>query len=81
VSRLVGARVPRVEDARLLRGRGHFVDDVQPVGVRHAAFVRSPFAHARILGIDASAARALPGVVLVLPARDLDGVVGVMRGA
>jgi aerobic carbon-monoxide dehydrogenase large subunit len=81
VSRLVGARVPRVEDARLLRGRGRFVDDVQPVGLRHAAFVRSPYAHARVLGVDPTAARALPGVDLVLTAADLDGVVGVMRGA
>jgi carbon-monoxide dehydrogenase large subunit len=81
VSRLVGARVPRVEDARLLRGRGTFVDDLQPIGLRHAAFVRSPFAHARILGVDPSAARALPGIDLVLTAGDLDGVVGVMQGA
>jgi carbon-monoxide dehydrogenase large subunit len=81
MSRLVGARVPRVEDARLLRGRGTFVDDLQPAGLRHAAFARSPYAHARVLGIDTSAARAIPGVDLVLAAADLDGVVGVMRGA
>jgi carbon-monoxide dehydrogenase large subunit len=81
VSRLVGARVPRVEDARLLRGRGRFVDDVQPIGLRHAAFVRSPLAHARVLGVDTAAARALPGVDLVLAAADLEGVVGVMQGA
>jgi carbon-monoxide dehydrogenase large subunit len=81
VSRLVGARVPRVEDARLLRGRGRFVDDVQPVGLRHAAFVRSPVAHARVTAVDTSAARARPGVDLVLTAADLEGVAGVMRGA
>ena len=81
MTRLVGARVPRVEDPRLLRGRGHFVDDLQPPGLRHAAFVRSPFAHARVDAIDATAARAMPGVDLVLTAADLDDVVGVMRGA
>jgi len=81
MSRLVGARVPRVEDARLLRGRGRFVDDVQPLGVRHAAFVRSPHAQARVVGIDAAAARVAPGVDLLLTAADLEGVVGPMRGA
>jgi carbon-monoxide dehydrogenase large subunit len=81
VSRLVGARVPRVEDPRLLRGRGAFVDDLQPIGLRHAAFVRSPCAHARVVAVDASTARAMPGVDLVLTAADLDGVVGVMQGA
>lgn len=80
MSRLVGARVPRVEDASLLRGHGTFVDDLQPLGLRHAAFVRSPFAHARVLAVDAGTARALPGVDLVLTAADLDGVVGVMQG-
>ena len=66
MTRLVGARVPRLEDPRLLRGRGHFVDDLQPTGLRHAAFVRSPFAHAHVTGIDPTAARAMPGVDLVL---------------
>src|SRR4051812_44655646 len=79
MSRLVGARVPRVEDPRLLRGRGRFVDDVQPVGLRHAAFVRSPHAHARVTRIDTSRARALPGVDVVVTAADLDGDVGTMR--
>jgi carbon-monoxide dehydrogenase large subunit len=81
VSRLVGARVPRIEDPRLLHGRGRFVDDLQPPRLRHAAFVRSAFAHARVDAIDPTAARAMPGVDLVLTAADLDGVVGVMQGA
>ncbi len=79
MSRLVGARVLRVEDPRLLRGRGHFVDDAQPPGLRHAAFVRSPFAHARVRAVDTSRARALPGVDLILVAADLAGVVAPMR--
>ena len=66
-----GARVSRVEDPALLSGRGRFVDDVGFPGMLHACFVRSPHAHARIDGIDASAARALPGVRAVLTADDL----------
>ena len=71
-ARYSGARVPRVEDARLLTGHGTFVDDVQRPGMLHACFVRSPFARARINGIDASAALALPGVHAVFTADDLN---------
>jgi len=70
-TRTVGARIPRNEDPRLLQGRGCFVDDIQPAGVLHAAVLRSPHAHARIVAIDATRARALPGVALVLTAADL----------
>ncbi len=66
-----GARVARLEDQALLTGRGRFVDDVKLAGALHACFVRSPHAHARIRGIDASAARAMPGVHAVLAADDL----------
>ena len=61
-TRLVGKRVPRVEDARLLAGRGRYLDDLNVTGVLHAAFVRSPYAHARVVRVDPAAARALPGV-------------------
>jgi carbon-monoxide dehydrogenase large subunit len=71
-TRYAGARVPRVEDNRLLTGRGTFVDDVSRPGMLHACFVRSPFAHARINGIDTSAALALPGVRAVFTASDLN---------
>lgn len=71
-TRYAGARVPRVEDARLLTGHGTFVDDVNRPGMLHACFVRSPFARARINGIDASAALALPGVHAVLTAADIN---------
>ncbi len=68
---LVGRPVPRVEDARLLRGRGRFVADLSPVGgIHHAAVVRSPHAHARITGVDASAALALDGVLAVVTPED-----------
>ena len=70
-TRLIGARVPRNEDPRLLRGLGSFVDDIEPRGVLHAACLRAPYAHARIAAIDAARARALPGVHLVLTAADL----------
>jgi carbon-monoxide dehydrogenase large subunit len=70
-ARYAGARVPRVEDARLLTGRGTFVDDVAVPGMLHACFVRSPYARAAIRGIDATAALALPGVRHVLTAADL----------
>ena len=70
-TRSIGARIPRNEDPRLLRGLGCFVDDVNPPGVLHAAALRSPHAHARIARIDATAARRVPGVHLVLTAADL----------
>jgi aerobic carbon-monoxide dehydrogenase large subunit len=70
-TRLIGARIPRNEDPRLLRGQGCFVADVQLAGSLHAATVRSPHAHARIRAIDPTRARALPGVRLVLTATDL----------
>jgi carbon-monoxide dehydrogenase large subunit len=71
-ARYAGSRVPRVEDSRLLTGHGTFVDDVQRPGMLHACFVRSPFARARINGVDASAALALPGVHAVFLAADIN---------
>ena len=71
-TRYAGTRVPRVEDTRLLTGHGTYVDDIVRPGMLHACFVRSPFAHARINSIDASAALALPGVHAVLTAADLN---------
>src|SRR5438128_1930173 len=71
-TRYAGGRVHRVEDARLLTGRGTFVDDVVRPGMLHACFVRSPFARARIRGIDTTAALALPGVRAAFVASDLN---------
>jgi len=59
-------RMHRVEDARFLRGRGNYVDDVQLPGMLHGAVLRSPFAHARIVSIDTSAAEAHPKVKAVI---------------
>jgi carbon-monoxide dehydrogenase large subunit len=66
-----GARITRLEDPVLLTGQGQFVDDVKLPGVLHACFVRSPHAHARIRSIDASAARAMPGVAAAFTADDM----------
>lgn len=71
---IVGASVKRKEDPRLLTGAGQYVDDVRLPGMLHAVIVRSPHGHARIRGIDATAARALPGVELVITAADLGDV-------
>lgn len=78
VGRLVGGRVERREDGRLLTGRGRYVDDVMLPGMLHAAFVRSPIAHGRIVSIDISEARALDGVIGVYVGADLDTVAGVL---
>ncbi|HEX5726975.1 MAG TPA: xanthine dehydrogenase family protein molybdopterin-binding subunit [Longimicrobiaceae bacterium] len=67
----VGKGVRRNEDRRLLTGRALFVDDVSLEGMLHVAFLRSDHAHARIRGIDVSAARARPGVAAVYTAEDL----------
>src|SRR5207244_3129827 len=62
----LGHSVKRKEDDRFIRGKGTYVDDVKLPGMLHMAILRSPYAHATIKGIDASAASALPGVVAVV---------------
>jgi carbon-monoxide dehydrogenase large subunit len=69
-----GKGIRRVEDPRLLAGYGRFVEDVQPADVVHLALVRSPYPAARLVSIDTQAARALPGVVAVVTADELEGV-------
>src|SRR5256884_8375211 len=71
-----GAALRRVEDKRFLTGRGRFVADIELSGALACALVRSPHAHAAIRRIDASAARAAPGVVAVFTGADMaaDGV-------
>jgi carbon-monoxide dehydrogenase large subunit len=66
-----GAAVRRREDPRFLRGEGRFVDDVKLAGLLHAAFVRSPHAHARVVAVRTAAAAAMPGVARVFTADDL----------
>jgi carbon-monoxide dehydrogenase large subunit len=70
--RYTGASIKRSEDPRILTGAGRYVDDIKLPGMLHAAFVRSPLAHARVLSIDVSAARALPGVVAAFTGAELE---------
>jgi len=69
--RLFGARVRRREDARLVTGRGRYVDDVTHPGLLHVAVHRSPHAHARIVRVDPTEARRRPGVIHVLLPADV----------
>jgi carbon-monoxide dehydrogenase large subunit len=67
----VGTPVERIEDLRLLRGRGQYVDDLHLEGMLHCAILRSSVAHGRIRSIDTKAARAMPGVRAILTAEDI----------
>jgi carbon-monoxide dehydrogenase large subunit len=71
MGKFIGKRIPRNEDARLLTGQALFVDDVHLPNMAHVAFLRSPYAHARIKKIDVSAALDLPGVIAVHTAESL----------
>src|SRR5918997_4392586 len=66
-----GQNVPRKEDKRLVQGEGLFVDDVKRHGMAYVHFVRSPYAHARIVSIDASKALALDGVYGILTGEEV----------
>jgi carbon-monoxide dehydrogenase large subunit len=73
--RYTGASVKRSEDPRILTGTGRYIDDVRQPGMLHAAFVRSPFPHARITKVDVAEARRAPGVVLVLTGEELEEMI------
>src|SRR6202035_3178264 len=68
--RLIGKPMPRKEDARLITGKGRFTDDFDLDGQTYAVVVRSPYPHARIVAIDAAAAKAIPGVLGVFTGTD-----------
>jgi carbon-monoxide dehydrogenase large subunit len=68
---MVGAKIKRREDPRLITGRAQYVEDIQLVGTLYAAFVRSPYAHAKISNVDVSAAKAQPGVFGAYSGADL----------
>ena len=78
----IGARVVRKEDKRFITGAGRYVDDMVVPGMRHAAFVRSPYAHAQIKKIDVKKAQAMPGVIGVLTGKELkaDGIGNLICG-
>src|SRR5579864_3682451 len=69
---ILGNRVLRIEDPRLLTRGGTYLDDVAVPGAAHVVYVRSPLAHGRITAIDTSEAVAAPGVIAVLTGADLD---------
>jgi carbon-monoxide dehydrogenase large subunit len=69
--KLVGQRVKRREDPRLIQGLGTYVDDVKIVGMQHLAFKRSDIAHGRIVSIDVSAAQAMDGVEAVFTGKQI----------
>ena len=75
----VGQPVPRTEDPRFLKGQGQYVDDITVPGQVHCYVLRSPHAHADIVGIDTEAATGAPGVLLVMTGADIaaDGIAGV----
>ncbi len=75
VSQLVGAKIHRREDPRLVTGHGRYTDDLTRTNLTHLAVVRSPHAHAKIRSIDVGAAKKAPGVLGVFTARDFDGVI------
>ena len=77
--RWVGAAFPVKEDARLVAGRGRFIDDLARPRMLHAAMLRSPHAHARIVSVDARAALALPGVFAVLTGAEAASLSGPLR--
>ena len=69
----IGARALRKEDKRFITGKGHYTDDHKVAGMHHAVFVRSPHAHAKIKGINKSAAEGMAGVIAVLDGKQLTG--------
>jgi carbon-monoxide dehydrogenase large subunit len=74
----IGRAMKRVEDPRLVKGIGTFTDDLRLPGMLHACILRSPHAHARILRIDAGAAKAIRGVVAVFTGADVNDACGVV---
>jgi carbon-monoxide dehydrogenase large subunit len=80
-ARLIGSAVKRVEDARLMTGGATYVGDLSPTGMLCAEFVRSQYAHARIAGIDTSAAVAMPGVFAVFTGADVNDQINPLPGA
>lgn len=72
----IGKSIKRVEDPKFLVGRGKYIDDIALPGMAHAAVLRSPHAHARIISIDTTRARALPGVIGVMTGAEVAEVTG-----
>jgi carbon-monoxide dehydrogenase large subunit len=71
----IGKTVPRPNLERLMQGRGLYISDVELPRMAHAVFLRSPHAHAKIIAIDAGAAKHLPGVIAVVSGKELSDVI------
>ena len=76
----IGKSIKRREDARFLKGAGKYTDDIKLPKMTHSAFVRSPYAHAKILSVDTSAAENAVGVVAIFTGQDGCGAYGVPCG-
>jgi aerobic carbon-monoxide dehydrogenase large subunit len=74
----VGRRLKRVEDPRLITGKGTYTDDLRLPGLKHVAILRSPYAHARVGRIDTTAAKAIPGVIAALTGADVNAACGLV---
>ncbi|MEK7255672.1 MAG: xanthine dehydrogenase family protein molybdopterin-binding subunit, partial [Bacteroidota bacterium] len=79
MTKYIGKEIKRVEDKRFITGKGRYTDDITLPGMTYAAIVRSPYAHAKINGIDTSAAEAAEGVVAIFTGKDV-GNIGVPCG-
>src|SRR5512138_2286163 len=77
---LIGKSVKRVEDKRFTTGHGKYTDDIVLPGQTYAAFVRSQYAHAKIINIDITVAKSMPGVVAIYTGADVAAVNGVPCG-
>src|SRR5258708_2668165 len=75
----VGQPLRRREDLKFITGNGRYVDDIRLAGTLHAAFLRSPHAHATIRRVDLSTAQAAAGVRLVVGAKEVEGKVGAIK--
>jgi aerobic carbon-monoxide dehydrogenase large subunit len=71
----IGKVVPRPNLERLMQGRGLYVSDMELPRMAHVVFLRSPHAHAKIIGIDAGAARRMPGIIAIVTGKELAAVI------
>ncbi len=78
LAKYMGQKVKRTEDPRLITGLGHYVDDIKLADTLHVAFLRTPYAHARINSVQTEAAKSAPGVVAVYTGADVAGKIGLI---
>ena len=79
-NKFIGQSIKRVEDKRFITGKGRYTDDIVLPGMLHAHFVRSPYAHARVVSIDMTEAKAMPGVIAIYTGDDVAAINGVPCG-